>query len=173
MAKGEVWKTAFRTRYGFYEWKVCPFALTGSPATFQRYINWVLREYLDDFCLAFMDDILIFTTGSLKDHREKVAKVLESLLEHGLHLDISKCEFETKKTKYLGYIVEVGVGIQMDPEKVEAISNWKSPTNVRAVRSFLGFANYYRLFIKDFAQLSQPLTNLTRKNIKFTWTPVL
>lgn len=114
IAKGEEWKTAFRTRYGLYEWKVCPFGLTGAPATFQRYINWVLREYLDDFCSAYVDDILIFTTGSLEDHRRKVSKVLTSLLEHGLQLDISKCEFETKHTKYLGYIIEVGVGIRMD-----------------------------------------------------------
>lgn len=152
MAKGEEWKTAFRTRYGLFEWKVCPFGLTGSPATFQRYINWVLREYLDDFCSAYVDDILIFTTGSLKDHRQKVARVLASLAEHGLHLDISKCEFETKRTKYLGYIVEVGVGIKMDPNKVQAIAEWKSPSTVKAVRSFLGFAN-----------------NLTRKNTIFVW----
>lgn len=169
MAKGEEWKTAFRTRYGLFEWKVCPFGLTGSPATFQRYINWVLREYLDDFCSAYVDDILIFSTGSLQDHREKVCKVLNSLREHGLHLDLAKCEFETKCTKYLGYIIEVGVGIRMDPAKVQAISEWKSPTNVKSVRSFLGFANYYRLFIKDFAILAQPLTNLTRKNQKFVW----
>lgn len=68
MAKGEEWKTAFRTHYGLFEWKVCPFGLTGSPATFQRYINWVLREYLDDFCSAYVDDILVFSTGSLNDH---------------------------------------------------------------------------------------------------------
>ncbi|KAI0991811.1 hypothetical protein K3495_g16376, partial [Podosphaera aphanis] len=169
MAKGEEWKTAFRTRYGLFEWKVCPFGLTGSPATFQRYINWVLREYLDDFCSAYVDDILIFTVGSLQDHRQKVAKVLSSLRKHGLHLDISKCEFETKCTKYLGYIVEVGVGIRMDPEKVKAISEWQSPKAIKAVRSFLGFANYYRLFIKDFAKLAKPLTNLTKKDVKFNW----
>ena len=170
MAKGEEWKTAFRTRYGLFEWKVCPFGLTGSPATFQRYINWVLREYLDNFCSAYVDDILIFTSGTLQDHREKVAKVLTSLQENGLHLDISKCEFETKKTKYLGYVIKAGTGIKMDPTKVQAITEWKSPTSVRLVRSFLGFANYYRLFIKDFAKLVRPLTNLTRKDQKFEWT---
>lgn len=170
IAKGEEWKTAFRTRYGLFEWKVCPFGLTGSPATFQRYINWVLREYLDDFCSAYVDDILVFTKGSLEDHRIKVNKILSSLLEHGLHLDISKCEFETKCTKYLGYIIDVDEGVKMDPEKVKAIAEWKEPTTVKAIRSFLGFANYYRLFIKDFAKLSRPLTNLTRKGIKFNWS---
>ena len=170
IAKGEEWKTAFRTRYGLFEWKVCPFGLTGAPATFQRYINWVLREYLDDFCSAYVDDILIFTTGSLEDHRRKVSKVLGSLLEHGLQLDISKCEFETKCTKYLGYIIDVGVGVRMDPDKVNAIKEWEKPTSVKSVRSFLGFANYYRMFIKDFAMLAQPLTNLTRKNKPFEWS---
>ena len=170
MAKGEEWKTAFRTRYGLFEWKVCPFGLTGSPATFQRYINWVLRQYLDDFCSAYVDDIMVFTSGSLKDHREKVTKVLTSLLENGLHLDLSKCEFETKRTKYLGYIVEVGEGIKMDPDKVKAITNWEPPVTVKGVRSFLGFANYYRLFIKGFAGLAKPLTDLTKKGEKFIWT---
>lgn len=169
IAKGEEWKTAFRTRYGLFEWKVCPFGPTGSPATFQRYINWVLRVYLDDFCSAYVDDIFVFTNGNLQDHRQKVAKVLNSLSEHGLHLDISKCEFETKRRKYSGYIIDVGVGVRMDPCKVKTIAEWKYPTTVKAVRSFLSFANYYRLFIKDFAKLSQPLTNMTRKKTKFIW----
>lgn len=121
MAKGEKWKTAFRTRYRLFEWKVCPFELTGSPATFQRYINWVLREYLDDFCSAYVDEILIFSTSGLHDHGEKVKRILQSLSKHGLHFDISKCEFETKCTKYLGYVIEVGVGNKMNPAKVQAI----------------------------------------------------
>lgn len=170
MAKGEEWKTAFRTRYGLFEWRVCPFGLTGSPATFQRYINWVLREYLDDFCSAYVDDIMIFSTGSLADHRQKVEKVISKLIEHGLQLDIGKCEFETHCTKYLGYIIEVGVGIKMDPDKVKAIVEWLPPTSVKGVRSFLGFANYYRIFIKDYASISKPLTDLTKKDNKFLWT---
>jgi hypothetical protein len=169
MAKGEEWKTAFRTRYGLYEWKVCPFGLTGAPATFQRYINWALRDYLDDFCSAYVDDILIFSAGSLQDHREKVKQVLHRLIKHGLTLDISKCEFETKSTKYLGYIVEVGRGISMDPEKTKAIKEWKPPTNLKGVQSFLGFANYYRLFIKQYTDIAKPLTDLTRKDCPFAW----
>ena len=154
IAKGEEWKTAFRTRYGLYEWNVSPFGLANSPATFQRYINWCLREYLDDFCSAYVDDILIFSSGSLDDHRSKVRRVLGRLRECGLQLDISKCEFETKSTKYLGYIIDVGRGIRMDPEKLTAIRDWTAPKTVKAVRSFLGFANYYRLFIN--VRLSYP-----------------
>lgn len=170
VAKGDEWKTAFRTRYGLFEWKVCPFGLTGSPATFQRFLNWVLRDYLDDFCSAYVDDILIFTTGDLKDHRAKVSRVLQRLLDHDLTLDLNKCEFETKATKYLGYIVEVGAGIRMDPEKVKAILDWQRPTTVKAVRSFLGFANYYRLFIDSYTDTVKPLTDLTKRDTPFEWT---
>ena len=121
LAKGEEWKTAFRTRYGLFEWKVCPFGLTGSPATFQRYINWVLCDYLNDFCSTYVNDILIFSSGSLQDHRTKVKSVLQRLIKNGLTLDISKCEFETTTTKYLSYIIETGKGIRIDLEKLEAI----------------------------------------------------
>jgi len=146
-----------------------PFGLTGAPATFQRYINWVLREYLDDFCTAYIDDILIFSSGSLEDHRAKVRKVLSKLQDAGLYLDMSKSEFETKQVKYLGYIVEIGTGIRMDPEKIRAIIDWKPPTSVKGVRSFLGFANYYRLFIKGYTTVVLPLTNLTHKDTEFKW----
>ena len=170
IAKGEEWKTAFRTRYGRYEWKVCPFGLANAPAAFQRYINWALREYLDDFCSAYVDDILVFTSGSLQDHRDKVKKVLSRLDEHGLPLDIKKCEFETKATKYLGYVIEVGKGIRMDPDKTKAIREWATPQTEKGVRSFLGFCNYYRLFIRDYATTAMPLTELTKKGVSFQWT---
>lgn len=169
MAKGEEWKTAFRTRYGLFEWNVCPFGLTGSPATFQRYINWTLRDFLDDFCSAYVDDILVFSSGSLTDHRTKVKAVLQRLMENGLYLDISKCEFETTTTKYLGYIIEANVGIKMDPEKVNAIRHWKQLTTMKGARSFLGFANYYRMFIKDYARIAEPLHDLTKKEKAFLW----
>lgn len=169
IAKGEEWKTAFRTRFGLFEWLVTPFGLHGAPATFQRYINHVLREYLDVFCTAYVDDILIYSSGSLKEHREQVRTVLGKLQEAGLQCDISKCEFEVKKVKYLGYIIEAGVGVCMDPEKIKAIKEWEAPSGVRGVRSFLGFANYYRDFIKNYSELARPLTALTKKDTPFTW----
>lgn len=110
---------------------------------------------------------MIFSSSSLSDHRSKVKSVLARLEENGLYLDISKCEFETNSTKYLGYIVETGKGIRMDPEKVKAIVDWLPPTSVRGVRSFLGFCNYYRMFIKDISLLVRPLTTLTKKDVKF------
>ena len=171
IAKGEEWKTAFRTRYGLFEWLVTPFGLTGAPATFQRYINWVLREYIDEFCSAYIDDILIFSSGSLVDHREKVKKVLQRLREAGLQLDIGKCEFEVKTVRYLGFVIEAGVGISMEPEKVKAIIEWEAPRSIRGVRSFVGFANYYRRFIHGFSELVTPLTELTKKGTLFKWGP--
>ena len=169
--KGEEWKTAFRTRYGLFEWQVMPFGLTGAPATFQRYINWVLREYIDEFCSAYIDDILIYSDGSLSDHREKVKKVLDKLHEANLQLDISKCEFDKKTVRYLGFVIEAGVGIRMEPEKVRAIMEWEAPRSTRGVRSFIGFANYYRRFIHGFSWLVTPLTELTKKGTPFKWGP--
>jgi hypothetical protein len=106
--EGDEWKTAFRTHYGLFEYLVTPFGLTGAPATFQRYINSTLQEYLDEFVSAYIDDILIYSDGSLSDHRKKVRKVMKRLQEAGLQIDIDKCEFETKRTKYLGFIIEAG-----------------------------------------------------------------
>ena len=161
IAEGDEWLTAFRTRYGLFEWLVTPFGLANAPSTFQKYVNWALRDYLDEFASAYLDDILIFTDGSRAQHREHVRKVLARLREAGLQIDIDKCEFEVKTTKYLGFIVEAGKGIRMDPEKVEAIRGWEAPRTPKGVRAFLGFANFYRRFIRDFAKIARPLIDLT------------
>lgn len=169
IAEGDEWKTAFRTRYGLYEWLVTPFGLANAPSTFQKYINWTLRDYLDVFCSAYVDDILIYSSGSRTEHQGHVRKVLNRLREAGLQIDIDKCEFETKATKYLGFVIDVDHGLKMDPEKVKAIENWEAPTSVKGVRGFLGFANFYRRFIQKFADIARPLTELTRKDSKFQW----
>lgn len=166
---GDEFKTAFRTRYGLFEWNVMPFGLTGAPATFQRYINHVLREFLDDFVSAYVDDIIIYSSGSLADHRRKVTKVLKKLQAAGLQCDIGKSEFEQSSVKYLGFIIKAGEGLCVDPKKVEAIRAWEAPKTVKDVRSFLGFANFYRAFIPHFADLSAPLTRLTGKDVVFKW----
>jgi transposase InsO family protein len=168
IAEGDEWKTAFRTRFGLFEWLVTPFGMANSPSTFQRYINWTLREFLDEFCSAYLDDVLIYTDGSLEQHQEHVRKVLNKLQAAGLHVDIKKCEFEVTSTKYLGFIIDAGKGIRMDPEKVKAIKEWEAPRTVKGVRSFLGFANFYRRFIKDFARAAAPLTRLTG-DVTFEW----
>lgn len=170
IAKGQEWMTAFRTRYGLYEWLVTPFGLANAPSTFQKYVNWALREHLDEFCSAYIDDVLIYTDGSLEQHHEHVRQVLLKLRDAGLYLDIKKCEFDCKETKYLGFIVRAGEGISMDPEKVQAIREWNAPMTTKGVRGFLGFANFYRRFIKGFSNIVRPLNSLTRKDAPFIWT---
>ena len=158
--EGHEWLTAFNTRYGQFEYLVMPFGLCNAPGTFQSYINNAVREYLDVFCTAYLDDILIYSENE-KDHDEQVLKVLLVMREKGLQLDIDKCEFGVTKIKYLGLIISTE-GISMDPEKVEAILNWETPTSVKEVQGFLGFTNFYRRFIASFSARVRCLTELTR-----------
>jgi transposase InsO family protein len=165
--EGDEKYTAFRTRWGLFEQLVMPFGLKNGPSTFQHYINDTLHEFLDVFVTAYIDDILIYS-NSLSEHRKHVRLVLERLRDAGLQCDIRKCKFHANEVTYLGLIV-TREGIKMDPTKVEAIMSWESPENVHDVRSFLGFANFYRRFIKNFSKIVRPLVNLTKKGINFSW----
>ena len=165
--EGDEYKTAFRTRYGHYEYLVMPFGLKNAPATFQHFINDVLSDYLDNFVISYIDDILIYS-NSLEEHHEHVSKVLEKLLENNLYVKLEKCEFDKSETTFLGYVISKD-GLKMDKEKVKAILDWPVPTNVKEVQSFIGLCNYYRLFIKDFAKIANPIHKLTRKNVPFDW----
>ena len=144
VVEGDEWKTTFQTCYSLYEWLVTPFGLANTSSTFQKYINHTLRGFLDDFCSAYIDDILIYTDGTLGKHKAQVKKILQQLQEAGLQIDIDKCEFHMQSTKYLGFILEVGKGLRMDPEKISTLQAWEAPTSVRAVQAFLGFANFYQ-----------------------------
>jgi hypothetical protein len=165
IAEGDEWLTAFRTRYGLFEYLVMPFGLANAPSTFQHFVNDVLRPFLDIFCTAYLDDILIYSE-TLHEHKEHVRSVLNALKEAGLQLDVDKCEFHQTEVTYLGYVVGVD-GIRMDPKKVQAIVDWEYPNNVKDVRAFLGFANFYRRFIDSFSYLAAPLVALTKKDAKF------
>ena len=165
--EGDEWKAAFTCRYGLFEPLVLPFGLCNGPASFQSYINHALRGLLDNFCTAYMDDILIYSE-TLGEHRQHVQTVLKRLREHGLQVDISKCEFETTKVTYLGLIVSTK-GICMDPKKVACVQEWPTPHSVRDVQGFIGFANFYRRFIPEFSRLAAPLTHLTKKEVPFIW----
>jgi hypothetical protein len=167
IAKGDEWKMAFRTKYGLYEYLVMPFGLTNAPASFQRWMNEVLSDYLDVFCIAYLEDILIYS-DNIEQHRQHVKMILERVEEVGLELKASKCEFHTDRTEYLGYIISPS-GIQMDLEKVRAVAEWRELTGVKGVQSFLGFANFYRRFIRDFSKITTPLTRLTRKDTPWEW----
>ena len=159
--------TTFRTRYGSYKCKVLPFGLTNGPATYQRYMNDVLFDYLDDFCTAYLDDILIYSNDEL-EHKVHVKKVLQRLRDAGLQADLKKCEFHVTRTKYLGFIISTD-GIEVDPDKVAVVKNWEAPSTVRGVQAFLGFCNFYRRFIRNYGVIAKPLTNLTRTDVPFSF----
>jgi Reverse transcriptase (RNA-dependent DNA polymerase)/RNase H-like domain found in reverse transcriptase/Integrase zinc binding domain/Chromo (CHRromatin Organisation MOdifier) domain/gag-polyprotein putative aspartyl protease len=169
VAEGDEWKTAFRTRYGHFEYLVMPFGLCNAPASFQSYINNALREYLDDFCIAYMDDVLVYTTGTLDEHIQHVRKVLKSLHEHELYVKLEKCEFHVQETKFLGFIISPD-GVAMDPDRIKTIVDWPVPKSQYDIQVFLGFANFYRRFIEGYSRVVLPITNLLKKLRKFIWT---
>ena len=141
--------------------------LTNAPATFQKFINDILQPFFNQFCMAFLDDILIFC-DTLEEHRVHVRQVLEVLQGAGLTLKPKKCEFHKSSVKFLGVIIFQD-GVKMDPQKVKDIVKWGAPTTLTGVREFLGFANFYRRFIKGYSQVMAPMVNLTKKNQPFLW----
>jgi len=169
MAEGEEWKTAFRSRYGLYEFMVMPMGLTNAPATMQQMINDVLRDLLDITVLAYVDDILVFTTGSLEQHVKDVQAVFERLATTTFKTAPEKCEFHKKSVKFLGFIIGTD-GVRIDPEKTRSIEEWPTPRTVKEIQSFLGLANYNRKFIPDYSRVAIPLTKLTKKDTPFKWT---
>ena len=166
---GQEWMTAFNSRYGLFESLVMPFGLSNAPATFQAYINETLRPFLDIFCTAYIDDVLVYS-NDLASHKLHVQSVLQALEDAGLQLDVKKCEFDQTEVKYLGMIISTE-GVRMDPDKVTAIMNWEEPINVKDIQAFLGFSNFYRRFIRGFSRIVRPLVSLTKKDTKFNWTP--
>lgn len=167
MRPGQEYLTAFRTRFGLFESLVMPFGLTATPATFQRFINDTLREYLDLFCSAYLDDILIYSRTK-EEHSAHVRAVLQKLRDAGLFAKMPKCEFFVPETKFLGMIVGRD-GIRMDPEKIKTVREWKSPSCLTDVQAFIGFSNFYRRFIRDFSKIVAPMVALTRKDTPFRW----
>ena len=161
-------KTAFRTRYGHYEFLVMSFGLTNAPAAFMDLMNRVFKQYLDKFVIVFIDDILIYSRSEA-EHVEHLRIALEILRKEKLYAKFSKCEFWMKEVQFLGHIVSKE-GIRVDPAKIEAIMDWKRPETPTEIRSFLGLAGYYRRLVKDFSKLAMPLTQLTKKAQKFEWT---
>jgi hypothetical protein len=150
--ESDIPKTAFVTRYGQYEFTVMSFGLTNAPAYFMNLMNKVFMEELDKFVVVFIDDILIYSK-SVDEHEQHLRVVLEKLRVHKLYAKFSKCEFWLEKVAFLGHIL-TAEGVAVDPEKVEAVSNWQQPTNVSEIRSFLGLAGYYRRFIEGFSKIA-------------------
>uniref|UniRef100_A0A8C9ZTG8 Gypsy retrotransposon integrase-like protein 1 n=1 Tax=Sander lucioperca TaxID=283035 RepID=A0A8C9ZTG8_SANLU len=167
--EGDEWKTAFNTPSGHYEYLVMPFGLTNAPAVFQALVNDVLRDMLNVFVFVYLDDILIFSRN-LDEHINHVRAVLQRLLNNDLFVKAEKCEFHVPKVSFLGYVVAEGE-MSMDPEKVKAVKEWPTPTNRKEVQRFLGFANFYRKFIRNFSSVAAPLHKLTSSKSRFVWSP--
>lgn len=161
----DIHKTAFKTRYGQYEFTVLPFGLTNAPSSFMRLMHNVLRPYLDKFAVAFIDDVLIYSKTE-EEHLHHLDLVLTALQTANLHVKMSKCNFAQSSTTFLGYVVS-SAGLAVDPRKVAAVADWPLPHDLHSTRAFLGFTGFYRRFIKDYAKLAAALTSLTKTTTPF------
>ncbi|GJV00700.1 putative reverse transcriptase domain-containing protein [Tanacetum coccineum] len=163
----DILKTAFRTRYGHYEFQVMPFGLKNAHAVFMDLMNRVCKPYLDKFVIVFIEDILIYSRNK-KEHEEHLKAILELLKKEELYAKFSKCEFWIPKVQFLGHVID-SQGIHMDPAKIESIKDWASPKTPTEIRQFLGLAGYYRRFIEGFSKIAKPMTKLTQKKVAFEW----
>jgi len=161
-------KTAFRTRYEYYEFVMMPFGLINAPVAFMDLINRVFKPYLDQFVVVFIDDILVYLRTP-EEHSHHLRTTLEVLRRNELYAKLSKCESWLRKVAFLGHVVS-NEGASLKPQKIKAMINWPRPKNQTEVRNFLGLAGYYRRFVQNFSKISILLTNLTRKVTKYEWT---
>ncbi|CAM8880125.1 unnamed protein product [Rhodiola kirilowii] len=166
MAPQDIYKTAFKTHSGHYEYLVMPFGLTNAPCTFQGLMNHLFRDIARKFLLVFFDDILVYS-ASWTDHLQHLELVFSILRQHHLYLKMSKCTFGATRIEYLGHIISAE-GVSTDPSKIKAVQDWPAPRNQQQLRSFLGLANYYRRFIRNYSVIACPLTDLLRKD-SFSW----
>jgi hypothetical protein len=160
-------KTAFSTRYGLYEYLVMSFGLTNALAYFMYLMNSVFMPELDKFIVVFIDDILIYSKTD-EDHANHIRIVLQRLRDHRLYAKFSKCEFWLDSVKFLGHTIS-SEGISVDPTKVQEVMDWKPPTSIHQIQSFLGLAGYYHRFIPDFSKIAKPMTELLKKEVKYRW----
>jgi len=167
IAAGDEWKTAFRTRYGAFEYLVMPFGLTNAPSVFQRYMHGLLGEKLDRGIVVYIDDILIYTKTE-EEHTELVKWVLQKIKDAGLCVNIDKCQFHVREVEFVGFSIGKG-GVSMCTDKVEQILDWAPPRNVVETQRFLGFANFYRRFIKGYSTITLPITQLTSPRTPWNW----
>ncbi|KAK3509407.1 hypothetical protein QTP70_033974, partial [Hemibagrus guttatus] len=168
ICKGDEWKTTLHTTHGHYEYCVMPFSLTNAPAVFQALINEVFQDLLGKGVIAYIDDILVYST-SMEEHVRQVWEVLVRLQQHHFYVKLEKCEFHRSVVTFLGYVIS-HQGVEMDMVKVRAVTEWPPPTTVRELQHFLGFANFYRRFIRNYSSVAGPLTSLLRgKPKKLSW----
>ncbi|KAI3773659.1 hypothetical protein L1987_48189 [Smallanthus sonchifolius] len=163
----DVHKTAFRTRYGHYDFMVMPFGLTNAPAVFMDLMNQVCRPFLDRSVIVFIDDLLIYSRSE-GDHACHLREILEVLQREKHYAKFSKCAFWLREIQFLGHVINEK-GITVNPSKIVAVKDWSSPKTPWEIRSFLWLAGYYRRFIENFSRISLPMTKLKRKETKFVW----
>ncbi|KAL0152240.1 hypothetical protein M9458_051963 [Cirrhinus mrigala] len=167
--EGDEWKTAFITTRGHYEYQVMPYGLGNSPAVFQSFINEIFKDLLNKYVIAYIDDILVYSKSEA-EHIDHVRTVLSRLLENQLYIKAEKCEFHVSQTSFLGYHISHH-GVRMDATKVQAVTDWPQPSTIKELQRFLGFANFYRRFIRNYSTVASPLTTLLKgKPKKLIWT---
>jgi hypothetical protein len=167
LAEEDMEKTAFRTRFGSYEYTVLPMGLCNAPSTFMQMMNETFRDLLDKSVLCFLDDILIFSKTE-EEHIRHVREVLQRLRQHKLYLKLSKCEWMQDEVEFLGHRLGKA-GLAVSPDKISAVRDWPAPRNPKDVRSFLGLAGFYRRFVKDFSGIALPMTELTHEKAEWKW----
>ena len=168
MHEEDIEKTAFITPSGLYEFVVMPFGLNNASGTFQRLMNWVLRDYLGIFVAVYIDDVIIYTRGTMEQHLDHLRLVFRTLKKAMLKIKLKKCHFCLPSLSFLGHVVGRS-GIQPDPEKIAKVKNFPTPTNVTQLRAALGLFGYYRKFVKDFGHHAKPMTELLKKDKPFKW----
>lgn len=159
MEEADKQKTAFVCPLGFWEFNRMPQGVTNAPSTFQRLMERCMGDLNRKEALVFIDDLIIFS-DTLEEHESRLLQVLKRLKEYGLKLSSEKCKFFQTSVKYLGHIVSQH-GVETDPQKIEALTTWPVPENLKELRSFLGFSGYYRRFVKDYSKIIKPLNDLT------------
>jgi hypothetical protein len=166
---GDEWKTAFRCRHGHYQYRVMEYGLKNAPARFQRMLNKINEDLLDKSVVVYIDDILIYSE-TVEEHIQHVREVLSRLRANQLYAKLAKSTFHASEVEYLGFLVSAD-HISMDHGRVKTVLDWKEPANLKEMQSFLGFANFYRRFIKGFSRIALPLTELTKQSSPYEWTP--
>jgi len=170
MAEADIHKTAFKTPFGSYEWLVMPQGLCNAVATFQRYMNWVLRDYVGRFCAVYIDDIAIWS-NSIEEHEEHVRLILEALRNAGICASKDKSTLFADEILFLGHIIS-SKGVEVAQDKVDKILASRTPTSPSDIKEFNGLVNYIGQFIPGLSEWSSVLSGLTKKDVKFKWESV-